>query len=219
VTTWLFLLKNIAMPKSILSIIVAFLLMAPLFGDAQRRKVQPPPPPKDTVAVAVPVAVVPVAAKDSVVVVIDSPKVVVAADTAVVVTPKDCYQEWYEKMRARGANPVTDGMHPVVITLKSESSGVCMMGKIQVTNGKIVPPVLVQQEDGEYIAANLMGKKLDPGFAGTMSADELYKITDGMSILFRTASQEYGRLLFYTFAKKDGTANKIAPSPDELIKD
>jgi hypothetical protein len=110
-------------------------------------------------------------------------------------------------------------MHPVVITLKSESSGVCMMGKIQVTNGKIVPPLMVQQEDGEYIAANLMGKKLDPGFTGTMSADELYTVTDGMSILFRTASQEYGRLLFYTFAKKDKTANKVAPSPDELIKD
>lgn len=203
------------MKKSILSILVALLIVAPFWGIAQRRKGQPPPPPKDTVA---PVAVVPVVPKDSIVIV-DSPKAVAVVDTAVIVTPKDCYQEWYEKMRARGANPVTDGMHPVVITLKSESSGVCMMGKIQVTNGQIVPPLMVQQEDGEYIAANLMGKKLDPGFTGTISADELYKVTDGMSILFRTASQEYGRLLFYTFAKKDKTANKVAPSPDELIKD
>ncbi len=206
------------MKKSILSILVALLIAAPFWGIAQRRKGQPPPPPKDTVAVVAPVAVVPVLPKDSFVVV-DSPKAVAVADTAVIVTPKDCYQEWYEKMRARGANPVTDGMHPVVITLKSESSGVCMMGKIQVTNGKIVPPLMVQQEDGEYIAANLLGQKLDPGFTGTMSADELYNVTDGMSILFRTASQEYGRLLFYTFAKKDKTANKVAPSPDELIKD
>jgi hypothetical protein len=209
------------MQKPILSILLAILFAAPLWGVSQRRKGQPPPPPKDTVAVVAPtpaVAVVPVSAKDSIVVV-DTPKVVAVVDTAVVVTPKDCYQDWYEKMRARGANPVTDGMQPVVITLKSESSGVCMMGKIQVTNGKIVPPLMVQQEDGEYVAANLMGKKLDPGFTGTMSADELYKISDGMSVLFRTASQEYGRLLFYTFAKKDGTANKVAPSPDELIKD
>lgn len=203
------------MKKSILSILVALLIVAPFWGVAQRRKGTPPPPPKDTVA---PVTVVPVVPKDSIAIV-DSPKAVAVVDTAVIVTPKDCYQEWYEKMRARGANPVTDGMHPVVITLKSESSGVCMMGKIQVTNGKIVPPLMVQQEDGEYIAANLMGKKLDPGFTGTMSADELYTVTDGMSILFRTASQEYGRLLFYTFAKKDKTANKVAPSPDELIKD
>jgi hypothetical protein len=204
------------MKNSILSIFVALLIGVPLLCFAQRRKSQQPP--KDTVAVAAPVAVAPVVAKDSVVLV-DSPKVVAKVDTAVVVTPKDCYQDWYEKMRARGANPVTDGMHPVIITLKSETSGVCLMGKIQVTNGKIVPPLMIQQEDGEYQAANLLGKKLDPGFTETMSEDELYKITDGMSILFRTASQEYGRLIFYSFAKKDKTANKVAPSPDELIKD
>jgi len=88
---WVFLLIFITMRKSILSILVAFLLPAPFWGFAQRRKSQPPPQPKDTVAAIapVPVAVVPVVPKDSVVIV-NSPKVVAAVDIAVVITPKDC---------------------------------------------------------------------------------------------------------------------------------
>jgi hypothetical protein len=205
----------------ILALSIVFLCTS-FSGLAQKKKKGKEP---ETVAVKTDsVAVVAAVPKDTVVIkdttlVKDTTAKAAVADTAVVVTPKDCFQDWYEKMRARGANPVTDGMHPVVITLKSESSGVCMMGKIQVTNGKIVPPLMVQLEDGEYQAANLMGKKLDPEFTGNISEEELYKVTDGMSILFRTASQEYGRLIFYTFAKKGANANKVAPSPDELIKD
>jgi hypothetical protein len=148
------------------------------------------------------------------------PKDSVAAkpDTSVVVTPKDCFQEWYEKMRAKGAKPVTDGMQPVVITLKSDNGSLCLMGQIQVTGGKMVAPLMVEQENGEFKPFNAMGKKLDPVLASSMTQDELLTITDGMSILFRTTSQEYGRIIFYSFANSGKKANKAAPSPDELLQ-
>jgi hypothetical protein len=143
--------------------------------------------------------------------------VVAKPDTSVVVTPKDCFQEWYEKMRAKGAKPVTDGMQPVVITLKSDNGSLCLMGQIQVTGGKMVAPLMVQQENGEFKPFNAVGKKIDPVLASSMTQDELTTITDGMSILFRTTAQEYGRVIFYTFAKTGAKANKTAPSPDELL--
>jgi hypothetical protein len=149
---------------------------------------------------------------------IDTVAVVAKPDTSVIVTPKDCFQEWYEKMRAKGAKPVTDGMQPVVITLKSDNGSLCLMGQIQVTGGKMVSPIMVQQENGEFKPFNAIGKKLDPVLASSMTQDELLTITDGMSILFRTTTQEYGRIIFYTFAKTGTKANKAAPSADELLQ-
>ncbi len=158
------------------------------------------------------------AAVDSAAVVSDSS--VAKKDTVVVAAaPKDCFQDWYEKMRQRGAKPVTDGKQPVIITLKSEEGAVCLLGQVEVSGGKIKPPLYVQQEDGEYTQFNAMGKKIDPAFASMISEAELLTITDGMSILFRTTSQEYGRLIFYTFANKAVKANKAAPKPEDLLQD
>lgn len=148
-----------------------------------------------------------------------APVVVAKPDTTFMAVPKDCFQDWYEKIRARGAKPVTDGMHPVIITLKNEEACVCLVGQIEVANGKMKAPLMVQQEDEEFKPFNAIGKKLDPVFASTMTEDQMLTVTDGMSVLFRTTSQEYGRIIFYTFANKSSKANKAAPSPDELLKD
>lgn len=208
------LLKITTMKKILISLIVSLLIGLPFVGSAQIRKKDE----KDTAKVAVTADTAAVAATA---VVVDSlavkDSVKVTPDTSVVVTPKDCFQEWYEKMRTRGAKPVADGMQPVVITLKSEEACVCLLGQVQVTAGKIVPPLMFQQEDGQFKPSATMGKKLDPIFASSMTEDQLFAITEGMSILFRTNSQEYGRLIFYTFANKGAKANKSAPSPDELL--
>jgi hypothetical protein len=92
------------------------------------------------------------------------------------------------------------------------------MGQIQVTGGKMVAPLMVQQENGEFKPFNAMGKKLDPVLVSSMTQDELTAITDGMSILFRTTSQEYARIIFYTFANTGAKSNKAAPSPEELLQ-
>lgn len=52
---------------------------------------------------------------------------------------------------------------------------------------------------------------MDQQFATSVGAD-LWDITDGMSVLFKTTTQEYGRIFFYKFANKSANSNKEAPS-------
>ena len=145
---------------------------------------------------------------------VDTVRVVV--DTIV---KKDCYGEYYDLMRKKGAAKVTDGMQPVVIALKGPNGCNCFLGQIEVVGGRMKAPLFFQAENGEYRPVTTLGKKLDAPFAASMTVEELYSIKDGMSIVFRTTEQEYGRLFFYTFANKGGMANKAAPSAAELIKD
>jgi hypothetical protein len=146
---------------------------------------------------------------------VDTAMAVKKIDTAA--APANCYTKWYDYMRTHGAKPVPDGMQKVVITFKSGESCHCFMGKIMVEGGKIKAPLYVQEENGEYKTSAELGKKLDPDFVSTMGAD-LWKISDGMSALFRTTDQEYGRIFFYEFSNKGGNIKKEAPSPEDLIK-
>jgi len=138
--------------------------------------------------------------------------------TATVAPPTNCYKQWYDVFSARGAKPVTDGTQEVIITFKSGESCHCLMGKVEVSAGKIKPPLYVQTENGDYKTFTSLGKKLDPDFVSA-EGDQLYKITDGMSVLFKTADNEYGRLFFYKFVNKGTQTNKKAPTPDELLKE
>jgi hypothetical protein len=130
---------------------------------------------------------------------------------------QNCYAKWYDYMSTHGAKTVADGMQKVVVAFKSGDACHCFMGKIEVAGGKIKAPLYIQEEDGEYKTFSEFGKKLDAEFVSTMGAD-LWKINDGMSTLFRTTEQEYGRIFFYEFANKGGKSKKEAPSPEELIK-
>ncbi|MBV4357268.1 hypothetical protein [Pinibacter aurantiacus] len=140
-----------------------------------------------------------------------------ADSLAAVKASQNCYTKWYDFMRTHGAKPVPDGMQKVVITFKSGESCHCFMGKIEIVGGKIKPPLYVQEENGDYKTSTELGKKLDPEFVTSIGAD-LWKISDGMSALFRTTDQEYGRIFFYEFANKGKSTKKVAPSPEELIK-
>ena len=136
------------------------------------------------------------------------------------IVKKDCYAEYYDIVRSRGAKAVTDGMQPVVIALKSNDGGChCFLGRVEVAAGKIKPPLYFQQENGEYRQVTAVGKRLEAAFTASMTPDELYTIKDGMSIVFRTVDQEYGRIFFYTFVNKGATSNKAAPSATDLMKD
>jgi hypothetical protein len=139
------------------------------------------------------------------------------ADTAgVAKVPQNCYTKWYDYMSTHGAKAVADGMQQVVIAVRSGESCHCYMGKIEIAGGRIKAPLYIQEESGQYKTSAELGKKLDPEFVTTMGAD-LWKIVDGMSSLFRTTDQEYGRLFFYEFANKQGGVKKEAPSPEELM--
>jgi hypothetical protein len=139
------------------------------------------------------------------------------ADSVAAAKPQNCYTKWYDYMQSHGAKPVTDGMQKVVVVVKNGESCHCFMGKVEVVGGKIKAPLYIQEENGEYKTSAELGKKLDPDFVASMGGD-LWKITDGMSALFRTTDQEYGRVFFYEFANKGGNSKKTAPSPEDLIK-
>jgi hypothetical protein len=141
------------------------------------------------------------------------------ADSVAAAKPQNCYTKWYDYMQTHGSKPVTDGMQKVVVVVKNGESCHCFMGKVEVAGGKIKAPLYIQQEDGNFKTSSELGKKLDPDFVSSIGAD-LWKITDGMSALFRTTDQEYGRIFFYEFvSKKPGTAKKEAPSPEDLLKE
>jgi hypothetical protein len=153
---------------------------------------------------------------------VDSPAIVKVDTIRVIVdtiVKKDCYVEYYDIMRTRGAKAVTDGVQQVVIALKSNESCHCFLGRVEVAAGKIKPPLFFQQENGEYRQVSAVGKRLEAAFTESMTPDELYTIKDGMSIVFRTVDQEYGRIFFYTFVNKGANSNKAAPSAADLIKD
>ena len=123
-------------------------------------------------------------------------------DTAVVALPMNCYKQWLDFFAELGTKPVTDGMQEVVIAFKSKESCHCLMGRVEVSGGKLKAPLFVQTEGGDYKTFAAMGKKLDPDFIAAQG-DGLWTITNGMSVLFQTVDQEYGRVFFYKSLNKN----------------
>lgn len=132
----------------------------------------------------------------------------------------NCFKEWYDLFRDRGASAVTDGTHDVILTLRNtrDGSSKCYMGRAEVSGGKFKRPVMVQKVDGSYEPFASIGKGLDPAFAKSMTEDELTTITDGMSVNFLMSDQEYGRIFFYTFINEKPKSLKQAPSAKSLVK-
>jgi len=166
-----------------------------------------------------------IAKKDSSAVKLDTAKVI-AIDTAAIIktdtasvaaTPMNCYKQWLDVFGERSVKPLTDGMQEVVIAFKSKESCHCYMGKVEISGGKIKAPLYVQTEGGDYKTFVQMGKKLDAEFL-IAQGDGLWSVTNGMSVLFQTADQEYGRVFFYKSLNKNKQANKEAPSPADLLK-
>ncbi len=131
----------------------------------------------------------------------------------------DCFKEWYTIFRERGGKPVPDGTHNVVLTLRNTSDGTskCFMGKVEVAEGRMKPPVMVEKEDGSFDTFRAMtGLQMDPAFE--KSTLDLMSINDGMSINFKMSDMEYGRIFFYDFLNDKPKGRKNAPSPKALIK-
>ena len=74
------------------------------------------------------------------------------------------------------------------------------MGKVEVVGGKIKAPVYVETEGGDFKTFTALGKKLDQEFLA-VQGDGLWSISNGMSVVFQTTDNEYGRIFFYKFLK------------------
>jgi len=138
-------------------------------------------------------------------------------DTAVVAVPMNCYKQYVDYFTELGTKPVSDGMQLVVFAYKKKESCNCLMGRVEVSGGKIKAPLYIQTEGGDYKTFAELGKKLDPDFIAAVG-DGLWTITNGMSVVFQTTDQEYGRVFFYKFLNKNKGMSKEAPSPADLLK-
>lgn len=129
-----------------------------------------------------------------------------------------CYDQWYSVFKDRGANPVADGTHEVIISLRNEYDyAECFYGKIDVKDGKLASKLQVQKVDGSYEEFTKRVSAVYQNADGTVK-EELRDVTNGMSESFELGSGERIRLFFYKSIAQKEKANKKAPNPSALIK-
>lgn len=137
------------------------------------------------------------------------------------VTPKKestCYDQWYSVFKERGANPVADGTHEVIISLRNEYDyAECFYGKIDVKDGKLVSKLQIQKVDGSYEDFDKKVSSMYQNADGVVK-DELRGVTNGMSESLELGSGERIKLFFYKSLADKAKANKKAPNPAALIK-
>lgn len=130
----------------------------------------------------------------------------------------NCYKEWYTLFKERGANPVADGTHDVIISIKgSDAYSECFLGKIDVKDGKMAGKLQIQKIDGSYGEFDRKATAFYTNESGTVK-DELRYINNGMSESFTSTDGEIVRLFFYKALAEKPKANKKAPSPSTLVK-
>lgn len=136
-------------------------------------------------------------------------------------TPKKattCYDQWYATFKERGATPIADGAHDVIISIRNGYDyAECFFGKIEVKEGKLSSKLQVQKVDGTYEEFDKKVSSLYHDAEGKLKA-ELRDVTGGMSESFDLTGGEKIRLFFYKSLATKAKANKVAPNPAALIK-
>lgn len=132
-------------------------------------------------------------------------------------TAGDCRKEWFSLFKERGANPIADGTHEVIISLQLNDYSECFMGKIDVAGGKIASKLQIQKVDGTY---EEFDKKVSEAYQNPEGVlkEELRDITTGMSSALTLKNGETIRLFFFKSLAEKPKANKKAPSPTALVK-
>ncbi|HEY3404689.1 MAG TPA: hypothetical protein VGK59_14970 [Ohtaekwangia sp.] len=139
------------------------------------------------------------------------------AQTKTAAAGGDCFKEWYTLFKERGANPIADGTHDVIITLRNGTYSQCFMGRIDVKDGKLSSKLQIQKMDGSY---EEFDKKVSSSYQnaeGTVK-EELRDVSNGMSSSFTLTDGEMIRLFFYKSLADKPKANKKAPAPSALVK-
>lgn len=131
--------------------------------------------------------------------------------------PTDCFGQWFSLFKERGANPVADGTHEVIITIRNGNYSDCFMGKIDVANGKLASPLQVQKVDGSYQEFDKRVSNFYQNEEGRLK-EELRDVTNGMSASLTLTDGEIIRLFFYKSVADKPKANKKAPAPSVIIK-
>ncbi len=124
-------------------------------------------------------------------------------------TKGSCFIEYYELFIARGVNPIPDGTHNVIVTVRDTKENTCFatMGHVEVKNGKIAGKLRLKNRAGEYVKPKT---SLHPKYEAPKApliAD--YSIKKGMSENFLTKDMKVVNLFFIDFLK---------PAPASLVE-
>lgn len=133
------------------------------------------------------------------------------------VASSNCFKEWYTLFKERGATPIPDGVNDVIITLRNNEYSECFMGRVEVSNGRLVGKLQIQKVDGSF---EEFDKRVSASFQneqGTLKED-LREVVNGMSASVVLADGDYIRLFFYKSLASKPVANKKAPAPSALVK-
>ncbi|RZS97367.1 hypothetical protein [Cecembia calidifontis] len=129
-----------------------------------------------------------------------------------------CYTDYFIAFTERGASPVTDGQHDVVISIINQGKSECYFGKATVKEGKLQRPVLIQKDDLSFVEMSTIFKSLDPEWLEKQDKNTYNEVSDGMSHTFLTQDKYEIRLFFYTFIHPTQRANRKAPPANVLLK-
>ena len=129
-----------------------------------------------------------------------------------------CYDQWYALFKERGAKPLADGTHDVIISIRNEYDyAECFLGKIDLKDGKLASKLQIQKVDGTY---EEFDKKISASYQNSEGVvkEELRNVSSGMSEAFSLTDGEKIRLFFYKSLADKAKANQKAPSVSELVK-
>lgn len=134
--------------------------------------------------------------------------------------PSDCYHEWDALLHERGAKPIANGTHDVVISIRSGNYSECFMGKINVLDKKIAGRPQVQKVDGTYEdwGMEVSQKYFNTDGTRLPETNALLTISNGMSGEMELADGDIVTVFFYQAINEKPKANKKAPSPSTLVK-
>lgn len=129
-----------------------------------------------------------------------------------------CYVDYYSAFINKGAKPVTDGQHEVVVSVLHQWKSECYIGRTTVKGGKLVLPVELQKDDLSFAPISTVFRDLDHAWLLKQNQETLYDVASGMSKMFVTQEGYYVQIFFPDFINTNSGVNRKAPSASEMFK-
>ncbi len=126
----------------------------------------------------------------------------------------NCYEEYIEVFRERGASDVPDGIHEAVVSIRSGNKCDCYMAKVEVKDNAIKKTLGLILIDGSVknMGVNLSEKYTDPNNPAKLYTD----IYNGMSATFLSDDNRLINIFFIGQLNPKTKAVKVAPSAKTL---
>ena len=129
-----------------------------------------------------------------------------------------CYVDYYSAFINKGARPVADGQHEVVISVVHQGSSECYMGRASIKDEHLVLPVDLQKDDMSYAPISTVFRDLDQDWLAQQDRESLYHVTSGMSKMFVSQEGYYIQIFFPDFINTNSGVNRKAPAASEMLK-